>query len=198
MIELRLGFLASHSGTNMQAIIDSVKSGYLKAHLCAVISNNSQSGALERARKEGIPAFHVSEKTHPGKVNEQIIEVFDKYRVNTLVLAGYMKKLAPSVIDHFHGRVLNIHPALLPKFGGEGMFGINVHKAVIEAGEKVSGATVHLVNVEYDRGRILMQMGVEVYPDDTPESLAERVLKIEHKLYPEVLKKISLGEIIIP
>ncbi|HOK15490.1 MAG TPA: phosphoribosylglycinamide formyltransferase [Candidatus Kapabacteria bacterium] len=198
MTELRLGFLASHSGTNMQAIIDSVKNGYFKAHLCAAISNNSQSGALERARKEGIPAFHVSEKTHPGKVGQQVIEIFDKYQVNTVVLAGYMKKLEPFVIDHFNGRVLNIHPALLPKFGGEGMYGINVHKAVIEAGEKVSGATVHLVNADYDRGRILMQMEVEVLPDDTPESLAEKVLKIEHKLYPEVLKKISLGEIIIP
>ncbi|MCX8055439.1 MAG: formyltransferase family protein, partial [Ignavibacteria bacterium] len=91
-----------------------------------------------------------------------------------------------------------IHPALLPKFGGEGMYGINVHKAVIEAREKVSGATVHLVNADYDKGRILMQMEVDVLPNDTPESLAERVLNIEHKLYPEVLKKISLGEIIIP
>ena len=198
MIELRLGFLASHSGTNMQAIIDSVKSGYFKAHLCAVISNNSQSGALERARKEGIPAFHISEKTHPGKVSEQIIDIFDRYKVNTVVLAGYMKKLEPFVIEHFSGRVLNIHPALLPKFGGEGMYGINVHKAVIEAKEKVSGATVHLVNADYDKGRILMQMEVDVLPNDTPESLAERVLNIEHKLYPEVLKKISLGEIIIP
>ena len=198
MIELRLGFLASHSGTNMQAIIDSVKSGYFKADLCAVISNNSQSGALERARKEGIPAFHISEKTHPWKVSEQIIDIFDKYKVNTVVLAGYMKKLEPFVIEHFSGRVLNIHPALLPNFGGEGMYGINVHKAVIEAREKVSGATVHLVNADYDKGRILMQMEVDVLPDDTPESLAQRVLNIEHKLYPEVLKKISLGEIIIP
>lgn len=198
MTELNLGFLASHSGTNMQAIIDNVKSGYLKANLCAVISNNSNSGALERARKEGIPAYHISEKTHPGQVTEKIIEIFTKHNVNTVILAGYMKKLDPRVIEYFNGRVLNIHPALLPKFGGEGMYGINVHRAVLEAGEKKSGATVHLVTAEYDKGKILMQMEVDVLPNDTPETLAERVLQIEHKLYTEVLKKISLGEITIP
>lgn len=198
MTKLNLGFLASHSGTNMQAIIDNVKSGNLDANLCAVISNNSNSGALERARKEGIPAYHVSEKTYPGNVSAKIIEIFSQHGVNTIVLAGYMKKLDPSVINHFIGRVLNIHPALLPKFGGEGMYGINVHKAVIEAGEKITGATVHLVSTEYDRGKILMQMQVEVQDNDTPETLAERVLKVEHILYSEVLRKISTGEIQIP
>lgn len=198
MKKLNLGFLASHSGTNMQAIIDNVKNGKLDANLCAVISNNSNSGALERAKKEGIPAYHISEKTHPGNVSSKIIEIFTHHGVDTIVLAGYMKKLDSKIINHFGGRVLNIHPALLPKFGGEGMYGINVHKAVIEAGEKISGATVHLVSPEYDQGKILMQMQVEVKENDTPESLAERVLKIEHILYTEVLRKISTGEIQIP
>ena len=108
-----------------------------------------------------------------------------------------MKKLPAEIINFVDGRVLNIHPALLPKFGGEGMFGINVHKAVIESGEKISGATVHLVDSEYDRGRIQNQITVEVLVNDTAESLAERVLKVEHQIYTDTLVKISNGEIVI-
>lgn len=194
---LNLGFLASHGGSNMQAIIDKAKSGSLAANLCAVISNNSNSGALEKANAEGIAAYHVSEKQFPGKVSEKIIEIFEKQGVDTIVLAGYMKILDKSVIEHFKGRVLNIHPALLPKFGGQGMYGMNVHKAVIEAGESVSGATIHLVDSEYDRGRILAQKEVPVLLDDTAETLAQRVLQAEHLLYSETLQKIAIGEIAI-
>jgi len=195
MIQLNIGFLASHSGSNMQAIIDNVKLGNLKSNLCAVISNNSNSIALQRANDANIPAYHVSESTNQGKVPYRIIEIFDYHNVDTIILAGYMKLLEPIVIEHFKGRVLNIHPALLPKFGGKCMYGMNVHKAVIEANEKYSGATIHLVSAEYDKGRILAQMQVPVIDDDTPQSLAERVLKIEHKLYSDTIKKIELGEI---
>ena len=136
MSKLKLGFFASHGGSNMQSIIDSCKSGKLNADPCAVISNNSVSYALVRAQLENIPNFHISSKDYPDNndLNNKLIETLDLYGVNILVLAGYMKQVDDIIIDHFNGRVLNIHPALLPKFGGKGMYGMNVHKAVIEAG----------------------------------------------------------------
>lgn len=197
MPRLHLGFLASHGGSNMQAIIDNVKSNLIDAELCCVVSNNSSSFALDRAAKEGIPAFHISDKTHPGNCTDQIINTMKSHNVDTIVLAGYMKMVDARLINSFNGRVLNIHPALLPKFGGHGMYGINVHKAVIEAKETISGATIHLVDSEYDRGRILAQIQVPVFPDDSPETLAERVLQGEHQLYSNTLKHIADGLIII-
>ncbi len=197
MSNLIIGFLASHGGSNMQAIIDACKLGTLHAVPGALVSNNSSSGAMERAKNESVPSYHISSKTHPDphEHDEAIIRAFCENNVNTIILAGYMRKLNPVVIKAFNGRVLNIHPALLPKFGGEGMWGMNVHKAVIAAGEKVSGPTVHLVDSEYDKGRILAQAKVFVKPDDTPETLAARILEKEHELYPIVLQKIAEGVI---
>jgi len=124
-MELNLGFIASHNGTNMQAIIDACSQGRLDAVPCAVISNNSKSGALERARNEGIPYYHLSGKTHPDprELDKAIIEAFLKHKVNLVILAGYMKKLGPHTLTAYRNRILNIHPALLPKFGGKGMYG---------------------------------------------------------------------------
>lgn len=199
MAELKIAFFASHGGSNMQAVTDKLTRGGLPAKASLVISNNSGSGALERAKNEGIPAYHISSATHSGRIEfvSAIIELLEKHEINLVALAGYMKKLPDEVIDFVNGKVLNIHPALLPKFGGKGMYGINVHKAVIEAGENESGATVHLVNSVYDEGRILAQKKVPVLPGDTPESLAARVLIAEHELYPETIEKIALGEIVI-
>lgn len=197
MQELKLGFLASHGGSNMQAIIDNINSGRLKSKACCVISNNSSSMALERARKENIPAYHISGKTHQGEGEESraIIEALQENDVNTVILAGYMKKLSFEVIEAFKGRVLNIHPALLPKYGGKGMYGMFVHQAVINAKEKESGASIHIVDSKFDHGRVLAQMKVPVLDDDTPEDLASRILKIEHLLYTDTLIKITQGEI---
>lgn len=197
-MRLKLGFLASHGGSNFAAICNNVRKGILDADLCALISNNSTSGAIEKAINFGVPYFHVSDKNSPQGVGNRIIEIFDSLGVEIIVLAGYMKLLDKSVIEHFNGRVLNIHPALLPKFGGPGMYGMNVHRAVVESGETESGPTVHLVDSEYDRGRILLQQKVAVLPDDSPEALAERVLVAEHEIYTEALRKISIGELIIP
>lgn len=199
MKKFNIAFFASHGGSNMQAIIDNIAKGNLNSKVAALISNNSKSGAAERALKQNIPFYHVSNLTHPDETSRvsQILSIFDKYSIDLVVLAGYMKKLPNAIIENVSGRVLNIHPALLPDFGGESMYGMNVHKAVIESGAKISGATVHLVNSEYDRGRILLQESISIQKDDTPEILAEKVLKIEHKIYPEVIRMLETGLLVI-
>lgn len=181
----------------MQAIVNAIKSGKLEAEAAVVISNNSGSGALEKANNEGIPHYHISGKTHGLEEAESICKVLKEHKVDLVILAGYMKKIGDEILAEFKGRILNIHPALLPKFGGPGMYGMNVHTAVIEAGEKESGPTVHLIDEHYDRGRILAQEKVRVEINDTPETLAARVLKAEHKIYAETIQKIVSGEIIL-
>jgi phosphoribosylglycinamide formyltransferase-1 len=197
---MNIGFLASHGGSNMQAIIDACKSGKLQATPAVVISNNSDSGAIARAKTEGVPYYYLSGKTHsgPGELDEAILDTFLRHAVDIVVLAGYMKKLGPKTLSHFRGRIVNVHPALLPKFGGEGMYGIHVHEAVIAAKEKESGVTIHFVDEQYDTGSILAQTRVPVKPDDTPETLAARVLEQEHILYAETLQRIVAGEIPLP
>jgi phosphoribosylglycinamide formyltransferase-1 len=196
-MKLRLGFLASHGGSNVQAILDACREGRLDAEPCVVISNNSDAPVLDRAMAARVPAFHLSAHVHPDpiRLDEAILATLEKHRVNLIVLAGYMKKLGPKTLARYRGRVLNMHPALLPKFGGRGMYGHHVHDAVLAAGEKESGATVHLADEEYDTGRILAQRKVPVRADDTSESLAARVLEVEHHLYAETLQRIARGEI---
>jgi phosphoribosylglycinamide formyltransferase-1 len=199
-LPLRLGFLASHGGSNLQAILDAIESGQIPAQACVVICNNSEAPALARAAAGGIPAFHLSSRTHPdpAALDVAILQALQGNRVNLVVLAGYMKKLGPRVLAAYARRVLNIHPALLPKFGGQGMYGMRVHHAVLAAGERESGPTVHVVTDEYDAGPILAQARVPVLPGDTPETLQARVLEQEHRLYPDVLRRIALGEIALP
>lgn len=197
MEELRLGFLSSHGGTNMQAIFDATFSGKLNAKLCVVISNNSNSSALKRAQYHHIPAEHLSSNTHPNPddLDGEILATLKKYDVYLVILAGYMKKLGPKTTSHFKNKILNIHPALLPEFGGKGMYGKRVHQAVIDSKATVTGVTVHLVNEDYDRGPILAQKQVPVRKDDTAETLADRVLAVEHQLYYKTLQKIYAGSI---
>lgn len=183
----------------MQAIINACKAGRLNAAAAVVISNNGDSRALERAKSEGIPGYYLSGKTHPDPddLDKAILDTLIRHKVDIVALAGYMKKLGPKTLSYFRGRILNIHPALLPKYGGKGMYGIHVHEAVLAAGEKESGVTVHLVDEEYDRGPILAQVRVPVMPDDTPETLAERVLVQEHILYSATLQRIATGDILL-
>jgi phosphoribosylglycinamide formyltransferase-1 len=197
---MNLGFLASHNGSNMQAIIDACKSGALQAMPALVISNNAESGALARAARESIPHCHISSKTHPSPehLDEAMLDALLVHHVDIVILAGYMKKLGEKTLARYSGAILNVHPALLPKFGGQGMYGIRVHEAVLDAGETESGATIHLVDAEYDTGAIIAQEKVPVLQDDTAETLAARVLKVEHSLFPSVLQKIALGEIRLP
>lgn len=196
-IPLRLGFLASHGGTNLQAILDAIASGELPAEPRVVISNNSAATALDRARALHIAALHLSGASHPAAedLDAAILAALRKHGVNVVVLAGYMKKIGPRVLAAYARRVVNIHPALLPKYGGEGMYGLHVHEAVLAAGEKVTGVTVHLVDSEYDRGPILAQLEVPVQQGDTPQGLQARVLEQEHLLFTNTLRRIASGEI---
>ena len=195
--KLALGVLASHGGTNLQAIIDSCRSGAADAEVRVVISNNSRSLALERARRANIPASHLSGGTHPAPdlLDEAITETLHRHGVQVVALAGYMKMLGPRTLDAYRNRILNVHPALLPKFGGRGMYGERVHEAVLASGDRVSGVTVHLVDEEYDHGPVVAQTQVPVLPDDTPDTLAARVLEQEHILYPETIQRIATGEV---
>ena len=197
---LRLGFLASGRGSNLQAILQACRDGRLRAVPAVVISNNADSGALALAGREGLPACHLSGKTHPDPValDEAIAAALQKHAVDLVVLAGYMKRIGPVTLRAYHHRIINIHPALLPQHGGEGMYGLAVHEAVIKSGAKETGATVHLVEEEYDNGLILAQRRVPVHRDDTAASLAARVLETEHALYVDVLRDIIEGAIQLP
>ena len=195
-----LGFLASHTGSNMQAVIDACKSGKLAAKPSVVISNNSDSEALKRAARAGIPHYHFSSRTHPlsEELDDAILQVLILHEVDLVVLAGYMRKLGSQTLGYYKGRVINIHPALLPEFGGQDMYGINVHRAVLKAVEKETGVTIHLVDENYDQGPILAQTRLPVMPSDTAETLAKRVLETEHKFLVETLDNIISGKITLP
>jgi len=175
---MNLAFFASGRGTNLQAVIDACKAGILDAKASLVISNNSASEALARARREGIPDYHFSSKTHlnPAQLDEGILAALQLNKIDLVILAGYMKRLGEKTLLAYQGRVINIHPALLPKYGGAGMYGAHVHEAVIAAGERETGITIHLVDREYDHGNILAQCRLPVMQSDTAATLAERVL----------------------
>ena len=192
---LRIGVLASHQGTNFQAVVDACQQGRIRAHVALLICNNSNAPVMTRARKSGIPTVHLSSITHPSPdlLDESMNNHLAEEKIDLVVLAGYMKKLAPCVLDAYRDRIINVHPSLLPQHGGPGFYGSSVHKAVIEAGDSETGATVHLVNSEYDMGKTLMQEKITVEVDDTPESLAERLHPIEHKLLIEVIQQFAEG-----
>lgn len=197
---LDLGVLASHEGTTLQAVLDACSREEIPARVRVVISNNSGSGALRRARQAGVDAVHISNRTHggPGFADQAVAEALAERGVKLVVLAGYMRKLGPATLSAFAGRILNTHPALLPKFGGQGMYGMHVHEAVIAAHERVSGPTVHWVDANYDSGPVLAQSVVEVEPDDTPETLAGRVQQRERALLVAVIGELARGERPLP
>lgn len=198
---LHIAVLGSGRGSNFNAILHAVEEGKIPgARICLVISNNSVAGILDIARDHGLPAVHLSQKrfsTEDAFV-DALLSMLREHGVNLIVLAGYMKHLHARVIQAYRNRIINIHPALLPKYGGVGMYGMHVHEAVIAAGEKVSGATVHVVDEEYDHGPIILQKSIHVAADDTPESLAEKVLRIEHEIYSEALRMVAEGKVVLP
>lgn len=189
---MKLGILASHRGTNFQAIIDACNSGELHATPVIAISNNSDSHALERARNAGIATRHLSSITHPdpAALDDAILKSLEHFAVDIVVTVGYMKKLGPSTLAAFHGNIYNIHPSLLPKYGGTGMYGLNVHKTVIANGDTETGVTIHRLEGEYDSGPIIAQHRVPVESGDSPETLAARVIKVEHQFLIHTLNTI--------
>lgn len=182
---------ASGSGSNFQSIIDACQSGIIFARVTGLLTSKNNIGALERAASANIPsrvlipADFESDELYESALHEQL----EKWNPDLIVLAGYLRKVPNSVIHTYPNRILNIHPSLLPKFGGKGFYGMKVHQAVIEAGETESGCTVHLVNEVYDDGEVLGQIVIPVNATDTPQTLAARVLKEEHILYPQIIQK---------
>lgn len=194
---MNLGLLASHNGSTMQALIEACRSGRLRATPVVVVSNNKESGALARARKANIPAFHLSGATHPdpAALDREFAELLLKHDADLVALAGYMKKIGPAMLAAFPGRIINIHPGLLPEFGGRGMYGRRVHEAVIASGASETGATIHLVDEIYDHGPILAQRAIPVRQGETADSLALRVAEVERQLYVDVIDGIIRGAI---
>jgi len=186
---MNIAVFASGRGSNFQAILKAIDDGKLPARVSLLVSNNSNAGALELARSRNIPAIHLSQKQFSSEetYGEQLLDLLARHRVDLIALAGYMKRVPVMVIDRFRNKILNIHPALLPSFGGAGMYGVHVHEAVLAAGVKISGATVHIVDEKYDNGPIVMQKAVEISKEDTPETLAAKILPIEHEIYPQAL-----------
>jgi phosphoribosylglycinamide formyltransferase-1 len=194
---LRLGFLASHNGSNMRAIVAACRNGSLAAEPSVVVSNNSDSAALAWARENGVPAVHLSATTTGSAeaLDAAVAATLHGHGANLIVLAGYMRKLGPLTLAAFRNRILNVHPALLPRFGGHGMYGRFVHDAVLKSGESITGATIHVVDGEYDHGPIVAQAEVPILAGDTSDTLAARVQAKERELYPETLRKIASGAI---
>lgn len=187
---LSLALFASGNGSNLIAIFNAIQNKQLDSRINLVLSNNSESGALQFAREHGLNAIHLSSKTAPNHhdfITTMLQNLTDAH-INFIALAGYMKIVPAEVITYYKNKIVNIHPALLPRFGGPGMYGLHVHEAVLKSGEKKTGATVHFVDEIYDHGAIILQKEVDVLETDTPQTLAERVLKVEHEIYPRTLQ----------
>ncbi|HAS74492.1 MAG TPA: phosphoribosylglycinamide formyltransferase [Clostridiales bacterium UBA8960] len=197
MRKLRIAVLVSGSGSNLQSIIDSIQSDHLKVEIACVISNRKDAFALERARKVGIEAYYVGKGSHSDEMarNDALKLILDQERVELIVLAGYLAILPENIIKAYKNRIINIHPSLIPKHCGHGYYGIRVHESVLASGDKVSGATVHFVDEGVDTGKIIAQSQIDVEEQDTPETLSQRVLKLEHFLLVHTLRDIASGKI---
>jgi len=189
---INIAVFFSGKGSNFESILNAIRDNRLKAKVTLAISNNPEAGGLEVARANDIPGV-VMERGHYSSGEEfgsAMLARLQENQVDIIALAGYLRKIPPQVTRAYPQRIVNIHPALLPKFGGKGMYGHFVHEAVIQAGEKESGATVHYVDEIYDNGDIIRQEKLTILPGETAESLSARVLEIEHRLYPEVLQQL--------
>ena len=190
----RLAIFASGAGSNLAHIHREIVGGRLPgAELALVVSNNSRCGAMEFARSNGIPAHHLSlfVSGDEGRFQRDVTRVIEETEIEIIALAGYLKKLPDALVDRYQYKILNVHPALLPSFGGSAMYGIRVHEAVLARGCKVSGATVHFVTSEYDTGPIVLQKCCRVDENDTPETLQHRVRKIEFELFPQAIELLA-------
>ena len=189
----RVAVLASGGGSNLQAILDhqTALGAVAAAQVVLVASDQAEAGALQRARDAGITALHLDRTARTSGLSA----ILGAHRIEMIVLAGYLRLIPPDVVAHYRGRILNVHPALLPEFGGPGMYGQHVHEAVLASGARLTGPTVHFVDERFDEGPIIVQMPIPVDPTESPESLARRVLSVEHQLYPEIIEAVAAGRI---
>jgi len=186
----RIVVFASGSGSNFQSILDAIEKGELSAECVGLFCDRDGIGAIDKARKASIPVYMHRRKDYPDYENyvHALLEDVKTLNPDLIVLAGYLNKIPSRIVQHWSGKIINIHPALLPKFGGKGFYGIFVHQAVLEAAESETGCTIHFVDEVYDHGSIIDQVVVPVLPDDTPTSLQLRVLEQEHMIYPKVIQ----------
>jgi phosphoribosylglycinamide formyltransferase-1 len=194
---MKIGLMASHGGTNAQAHIDAWEAGATTAEPVVLISNNPGSGALQRAQRHDIPGVLLNGKTHPDDDarDTAILDTLRAHGVELVALCGYMKRIGPKTLAAFSGRILNVHPGPLPRFGGQGMYGRFVHEAVIDAKVPTTEVCIFVIDDEYDTGPVIAREAVSVEPGDDPDSLAARVLPVEHRLYVETVRRIASGDI---
>lgn len=187
---IKIGVLISGSGTNLQAIIDNINEGKIKGKIEVVISNRKDAYGLKRAKKMGIETLYVNRKEFNSleEYNRKILDELYKRKIELVVLAGFLNILSQEFIEEYRGRIINIHPSLIPSFCGKGCYGDNVHKMVLDRGVKLTGVTVHFVDEGTDTGPIILQKAVVVKDDDTVESLKKRVLQVEHQLLPKAIE----------
>jgi formyltetrahydrofolate-dependent phosphoribosylglycinamide formyltransferase len=193
----RVAAFCSHGGSNFAAIADAAARGEAPLELAVMVHNNAQAGAKEKAQARGIPTEWVPRQRFADEAayTRCLLDILGAYRVDIVALAGFMQLVPREVVTRYAGRITNIHPALLPLFGGRGFYGLAVHRAVFDSGMQVSGPTVHLVDDEYDHGTILAQSAVSIADCHTPEEIAARVLAEEHKLYPRTLGLLAEGRL---
>jgi phosphoribosylglycinamide formyltransferase-1 len=193
----KIAVFASGRGSNFRNICESARIGYLPAEVNLLIASAAQIGAVEIANEYKIPVEVYSVKAFSSReeAEQNLLQKLRSYGTDIVALAGWMKLIGPTIVSSYPGAMVNIHPALLPFFGGKGMYGHHVHQAVCESGMQVSGATVHFVNERYDEGKILLQRAVAIETTDSPEEIAAKVLKIEHKIYPLALKLLVEGRV---
>ena len=189
----KIAIFASGKGSNFVAIFERIKNCEINGEIVCFITNNLNSLALQFAKKNNIPIIVINVKNK--LYTEKLVQFLEFYSVDLIVLAGYMKLIPQNIIENFENKIINIHPSLLPAFGGKGCFGMNVHNKVWKSGVKYSGATVHFVNDKYDDGKIITQKIVSILQTDTPEDIAKKVLKIKHQIFPEVIKYMCNNEL---
>jgi phosphoribosylglycinamide formyltransferase-1 len=195
---MRLGFLASNNGSSLRAIIAAIEVGELSAEARLVISNKKGAPALIFAAEHGLKTICIRTIADPAGADERLARALTAAGVDLVILSGYLRRLGPRTLEAFGGRILNIHPALLPRYGGQGMFGRRVHEAVLAAGDPSTGASVHLVDDEYDHGEVVARVELPIHPGDTAEALERRVMAAEPGLFVHTLQRIEAGSLRLP
>lgn len=197
MSPVNIGVLISGGGTNLQSLIDGIKSNKINGQIKAVISSRKNAYGLERAKNNGIEAFHVDSKQFQDNIefNREIMRIFKERDIDLIILAGYLKILSEELVKEYKSRIMNIHPALIPSFCGKGFYGQRVHQAVLDYGVKITGATVHFADEGTDTGPIILQKAIEVHQDDTVETLQKRVLGVEHETLCKAVELYCAGKL---